>query len=108
MRLVRQTTTPLQAHFLPPSAPAINPTPLFLQAASKMPASTDAVTLLQAISFAQRYIPHFTCQQFDMLVRKSQHIRQSELSYALRRSLIFLQKMVTNSLFTRSTTNRGQ
>jgi len=52
--------------------------------------------------------PTLYMSQFDMHVRKRQHIRQSELSYALRRSLIFLQKMVSNSRFTTSTTNRGQ
>jgi len=41
MRLGRQTTTPLLAHYPPPSARAINPTPLFLQAVSKLPAPTD-------------------------------------------------------------------
>jgi hypothetical protein len=60
MRLGRQTT-PLQAQFLSSSDRAINPTPLFLQAERKLCALTDTVRMLQAISFAQCYIPHFTC-----------------------------------------------
>jgi hypothetical protein len=98
MRLGRQTTAPLHAHFLPPPDRAIKPTPLSLQAVSKLSALTDAVRLLQAISFAQCNIPHFTCHS-SICMSEDVNIFVSQNSpNALRRSLIFLQKMVTNSL----------
>jgi len=92
MRLGRQTTTPLQAQFLPPSARAINATPVVLQAVRKLPAPTDAARLLQATAFAQRYIPHFTrhssiCMSENVNISVSQNspTRYADVSFSSRR-----------------------
>lgn len=92
MRLGRQTTTALQAHFPPPSARAINSTPLFLQAVSKLPAPTDAARLLQATAFAQCYIRHFTChslrcmsENVNIFVSQNSPTHYAEVSSSSRR-----------------------
>jgi hypothetical protein len=77
MRLGRQTP-PLQAHFLLPSARAINPTPLFVHAACTHRCSNTAQCYLS---------------QFDTHARKRKHISEAELSNAVRRNLIFLQEL---------------
>jgi len=92
MRLGRQTTTPLQEHFLPPSKRATNPTPLFLQAVRKLSALTNAVRLLQATAFAQCYIPHFTChssicmsENVNKFVSQNSPTLYAEVSFSSRR-----------------------
>jgi len=92
MRLGRETTTPLQAHFLPPSVRAINPTPLFLQAVRKLSAPTDAVRLLQATASAQCYILYSTCyssicmsENVNIFVSQNSPTHYAEVSFSSRR-----------------------